>query len=129
MSCHPTRNTVLPILYPSCCRGLRKEINFFQDREAEPRFTGPPSSTRGGYDGPAGRGGGFAGGYAGAPPPGGARQIFINNVCIPIPISVYVQSVSINFALSSYPTLLAGKTSKTCSVKLVCIYLKLLRKT
>ena len=53
-----------------------------QDREAEPRFTGPTTG-RGGYEGPPGRGGGFAGGYGGAPPAGGGgRQIFVNNVCI-----------------------------------------------
>ncbi|KAI4135824.1 MAG: hypothetical protein LQ347_000327 [Umbilicaria vellea] len=50
-----------------------------EDREAEPRFTGPPAA-RGGYEGAPGRGG-FAGaaGYSGAPA-GGARQIFINNL-------------------------------------------------
>ena len=56
-----------------------------QDREAEPRFTGPPAG-RGGYDGgPSTRGGGFGGGYGGPPASGGGggRQIFVNNVCIP----------------------------------------------
>ena len=56
-----------------------------KDREAEPRFTGPPAA-RGGYDGPpSGRGGyGSGAGYGGPPSSGGGRQIFVNNVCIPI---------------------------------------------
>ena len=52
-----------------------------QDREAEPRFTGPPAGGRGGYDGPPGRGGfggGFGGGMAAG---GGGRQIYVSNVC------------------------------------------------
>lgn len=51
-----------------------------QDREAEPRFTGPPAA-RGGYEGGPPRGGGFGGGYGGPPASGGGRQIFVNNVC------------------------------------------------
>ncbi|KAL8760434.1 MAG: hypothetical protein Q9199_000058 [Rusavskia elegans] len=58
-----------------------------QDREAEPRFTGPPPA-RGSYDTGPPRGG-YAGNFAmgGGPPSGGGgggggggRQIFINNV-------------------------------------------------
>ena len=59
----------------------------WQDRESEPRFTGPPAA-RGGYEGGAGGGGrggygGGAGGGAGfgGPPPSNGRQIFVNNVC------------------------------------------------
>ena len=59
-----------------------------QDRETEPRFTGPPG--RGGYDGGGpptrgGFGGGHGGGYGGhaASPVGGARQLYISNVCAP----------------------------------------------
>jgi len=65
---HETGNTLTRLLH--------------QDREAEPRFTGPPTG-RGGYEGPPGRGG-FGGGFGGGAPPaaGGGRQIFINNVCI-----------------------------------------------
>jgi hypothetical protein len=52
-----------------------------QDREAEPRFTGPRSS---GDFGGAPRGG-FGGGYGGATAAGGGggRQIYISNVCSP----------------------------------------------
>ncbi|CAF9907212.1 MAG: hypothetical protein ALECFALPRED_003272 [Alectoria fallacina] len=57
-----------------------------EDREAEPRFTGPPSA-RGGYESGPPRGGygggGFGGGgsgYGGPPPSSGGRQIFINNL-------------------------------------------------
>lgn len=52
-----------------------------QDREAEPRFTGP-TTPRGGYEGGVGRGG-FGGGYAGAAggAGGGGRQIYVSNVC------------------------------------------------
>lgn len=58
-----------------------------QDRETEPRFTGPPSrgdfggggGFRGGYGG-----GGGGGGYGGGPMGGGAaRQLYISNVCDP----------------------------------------------
>jgi hypothetical protein len=53
-----------------------------QDREAEPRFTGPPAGGRGGYDGGprGGFGGGFGGGM-GASAGGGGRQIYVSNVC------------------------------------------------
>lgn len=57
-----------------------------EDREAEPRFSNP-SSSRGGFGGPQGGGyggpqmGGGHGGYP--PPPGGARQVYVANVCIP----------------------------------------------
>lgn len=56
-----------------------------QDREAEPRFTGPPSAGgRGGYEAGPPRGG-FGGSYGTSGPPsgGGGRQIFINNVSLP----------------------------------------------
>ncbi len=52
-----------------------------QDREAEPRFTGPPAAGRGGYDGGVGRGG-FGGGFGGGMGAGGGgRQIYVSNVC------------------------------------------------
>lgn len=59
-------------------------ISTLQDREAEPRFTGPPS--RGDYGGGPGRGGfggGFGGGYGGGggATGGGGRQIYVSNVC------------------------------------------------
>lgn len=58
-----------------------------EDREAEPRFTGP-SAARGGHEtgpprGGYGGGGGFGGGgsgYGGPPASSGGRQIFINNL-------------------------------------------------
>ncbi|KAI9725163.1 MAG: hypothetical protein M1828_003505 [Chrysothrix sp. TS-e1954] len=51
-----------------------------EDREAEPRFTGPaPPPARGGYDGGMGRGGGYGGGY-GAPSGGGGRQLYVANL-------------------------------------------------
>jgi RNA recognition motif-containing protein len=58
-----------------------------EDREAEPRFSNP-SSTRGGFGGGA-PGGGYGGnpqfggnpGGFGGPPPGGARQVYVANVC------------------------------------------------
>ncbi|KKZ64699.1 hypothetical protein EMCG_09403, partial [[Emmonsia] crescens] len=46
-----------------------------EDREAEPRFTGPPA--RGDFGGP-GRGG--YGGYAPSPGAGGGRQIYVSNL-------------------------------------------------
>ena len=52
-----------------------------QDREAEPRFTGPPSA-RGGYEGGLPRGGGFGYGGGAPSPSSGGRQIFVNNVCL-----------------------------------------------
>ncbi len=54
----------------------------WQDREAEPRFTGPPAGGRGGYEG-ASRGG-FGGGFGGAMgggAGGSGRQIYVSNVC------------------------------------------------
>lgn len=59
-----------------------------QDREAEPRFTGPPSG-RGDYGGAPRGGGGYGGaaGYGGGPPMGGGggggRQLYVSNVCCP----------------------------------------------
>ncbi|CAF9937763.1 MAG: hypothetical protein HETSPECPRED_000649 [Heterodermia speciosa] len=54
-----------------------------EDREAEPRFTGPPAG-RGGYEGGPARGGfgggGSGGGYGGPPASSGGRQIFVNNL-------------------------------------------------
>lgn len=56
-----------------------------EDREAEPRFTGPPTSGRGVHDGGQGRGG-FGGGFGGAMggPMGGSagscRQIYVSNL-------------------------------------------------
>ena len=58
-----------------------------QDREAEPRFTGPPAGGRGGYEGPPGRGG-FGGGFGGGMASGGGgggRQIYVSNVCYILP--------------------------------------------
>ncbi|KAL8703892.1 MAG: hypothetical protein Q9201_002943 [Fulgogasparrea decipioides] len=49
-----------------------------EDREAEPRFTGPPPA-RGLYDAGPPRGG-YGGGYGGPPSGGGGRQIFVNNL-------------------------------------------------
>ncbi|KAI4126208.1 MAG: hypothetical protein LQ338_003866 [Usnochroma carphineum] len=51
-----------------------------EDREAEPRFTGPPPA-RGSYDAGPPRGG-YGGGYGVGGPPsgGGGRQIFVNNL-------------------------------------------------
>jgi len=54
-----------------------------EDREAEPRFTGPPAGGRGGYDGPPGRGGfagGFGGGMGAGGGAGGGRQIYVSNL-------------------------------------------------
>lgn len=66
-------------------------IHAIQDREAEPRFTGPPAGGRGGYDGGASRGGfggGFGGGMGGVAG-GGGRQIYVSNVCYipPFPLA------------------------------------------
>jgi len=57
-----------------------------EDREAEPRFTGPPAGGRGGFEGPPGRGGGgFGGGFGGGMVQGGGaggggRQIYVSNL-------------------------------------------------
>jgi len=62
-----------------------------EDREAEPRFTGPPAGGRGGYEGGPGRGGfggGFGGGMGGG---GGGRQIYVSNVCYIPPFAVSSQ--------------------------------------
>ncbi|KAL3426202.1 RNA-binding protein [Phlyctema vagabunda] len=54
-----------------------------EDREAEPRFTAPSTSGRGGYEGGAGRGG-FGGtpygAMGGAGAGGGGRQIYVSNL-------------------------------------------------
>ncbi|KAL8961477.1 MAG: hypothetical protein Q9193_001970 [Seirophora villosa] len=49
-----------------------------EDREAEPRFTGPPSAGAGYHGGPPARGG--YSGSMGGPPSGGGRQVFVNNL-------------------------------------------------
>jgi hypothetical protein len=80
-----------------------------QDREAEPRFTGPPAAGRGGYEGPPGRGGfgggGFGGGM-GAGGGGGGRQIYVSNVCyilfLPLMVSL---GASMLIVISSSPIL------------------------
>jgi RNA recognition motif-containing protein len=63
-----------------------------EDREAEPRFSNPTTS-RGGFEGAPGmRGGGggpgfqphFAGGAPGGAG-GGGRQVYVANVCTPVP--------------------------------------------
>lgn len=87
-----------------------------QDREAEPRFTGPPSG-RGDYGGaPRGGGGGYGGaaGYGGGPPMGGGgggRQLYVSNVCCPF---IYTDNCicdrSVNMYYSSSPSTLVGKT-------------------
>ena len=87
-SFHPSSN-------PKLCRA---NLGFsLQDREAEPRFTGPPSA-RGGYEGGPTRGGYSGGGYGsgyggpaaaaasgggggGGGAAAGGKQIFVNNVC------------------------------------------------
>ena len=53
-----------------------------KDREAEPRFTGPPAGGRGGYEGGprGGFGDGFGSGMAAAAGNSG-RQIYVSNVC------------------------------------------------
>jgi len=49
-----------------------------EDREAEPRFTGPPAGGRGGYEGARG---GFSGGFGGGAMGGaGGRQIYVSNL-------------------------------------------------
>lgn len=69
-----------------CVRGIK--LTLLQDREAEPRFTAPPVMGRGAFDG--GARGGF-GAYGPVPPVmgggmgGGGRQIYVNNVCLPLP--------------------------------------------
>lgn len=62
-----------------------------QDREAEPRFTGPPAGGRGGYEGGprGGFGGGMGGGAGGGGGGGGGRQIYVSNVCFQSSLSVY----------------------------------------
>lgn len=63
-----------------------------QDREAEPRFTGPPSG-RGDYGGAPRGGGGYGGaaGYGGGPPMGGGgRQLYVSNVCCPFTILIFL---------------------------------------
>ncbi|KAL9019450.1 MAG: hypothetical protein Q9185_003241 [Variospora sp. 1 TL-2023] len=50
-----------------------------EDREAEPRFTGPPSASTGYHGGPSSRGG--YNNFTGGPPSGGGgRQVFVNNL-------------------------------------------------
>lgn len=80
-----------------------------QDRETEPRFTGPPAGGRGGYDGGMARGGGYgAGGFGGpgAGPGAGGRQIFVSNVCaLTLPLLADVEEISfIDISYSSFLT-------------------------
>lgn len=66
--------------YFLCQIARARLISLIQDREAEPRFTGPQTG-RGGYDGGGGRGG-FGGGFGGGMGAGGGgRQIYVSNVC------------------------------------------------
>ena len=61
-------------------------VDASQDREAEPRFTGPPAAGRGGFEGGRGGfGGGFGGGAMVGGGGGGGRQIYVSNVCF-IPV-------------------------------------------
>jgi len=83
-----------------------------KDREAEPRFTGPPAGgARGGYEGGPGRGGfggGFGGGMgAGGGAGGGGRQIYVSNVCNILPALIYYffRTGLILTANFSFPTL------------------------
>lgn len=102
-----------------------------QDREAEPRFTGPPPA-RGSYDAGPPRGG-YAGNFAmgGGPPSGGGgggggggRQIFINNVrAITLVCSLCHSCWSTDDSLTSFRTMSAGKISRIYFVKQVCIEL------
>jgi len=77
----------------------------WQDREAEPRFTGTPAGGRGGYEGPPGRGGGFGGGFGGGMSAGGGaagagRQIYVSNVCSILPFSLFLnlwRTINIDF--------------------------------
>ncbi len=72
----------------NACSNYSTDTQRTQDRESEPRFTGPPPA-RGGYEGGPPRGGyagsyggGAAAGYGGGPSASGnGRQIFVNNVC------------------------------------------------
>ncbi|KYK60703.1 RNP domain protein [Drechmeria coniospora] len=51
-----------------------------EDREAEPRFIGSPSGSRGGFGGGGGPGG-YSSGYGGGPAPGGSgRQLYVANL-------------------------------------------------
>ncbi|KAL8649738.1 MAG: hypothetical protein Q9210_004220 [Variospora velana] len=50
-----------------------------EDREAEPRFTGPPSASSGYHGGPPSRAG-YSGFTGGPPSGGGGRQVFVNNL-------------------------------------------------
>lgn len=85
-----------------------------QDRETEPRFQATAPNPRGGYDGGFGGRGGYQGGpgMGGGMMGGAGRQIFVSNVCIHFPTDV--DSLT---TLHSCPTTLAGRISKTCSVK------------
>ena len=82
-----------------------------QDRETEPRFTGPPSrgdfggGMRGGFQG-GGYGGGPMGGGGGGGPPGGARQLYISNVC-PSSQSLIREAAGIDKSTASFQCWLA----------------------
>ena len=67
------------LLFPNLLLQCVLTDNGWQDREAEPRFIGPPAG-RGGFEG-ASRGEFGGGGYGGASNSTGGRQVFVNNVC------------------------------------------------
>ena len=99
-----------------------------QDRETEPRFTGPTGGARGGFDGGYGRGGfdggygrgGYGGGHAAGGAGGGGRQIYISNVCPTVHINIAdLPDLCIDLVDFSSPTLLAGRISKISFVKQV----------
>jgi hypothetical protein len=85
-----------------------------QDRETEPRFTGPPSA-RGDFGGGGGGGfrggyGGGGGGYGGGGPPmgGGARQLYVSNVRLPFHLCSN-PSLGRDVDVSSFLSTLAGR--------------------
>ncbi|KAF4536268.1 Rnp domain-containing protein [Lasiodiplodia theobromae] len=59
---------------------VREEPYEQKDREAEPRFTAPPSIGRGGYGAMGGRGGFDAYGGGGGGYGGGGRQLYVSNL-------------------------------------------------
>jgi hypothetical protein len=76
---------------------------------------GPPRGGFGGGPGFAGRGG-FGGGFGGGPGAmGGRSQIFVSNVRSPLHSAMNSQANNIY----SFPTTWAGRTSRTCSAKVV----------
>jgi hypothetical protein len=76
---------------------------------------GPPRGGFGGGPGFGGRGG-FGGGFGGGPGAmGGRSQIFVSNVSSLLHNAMSSQANNIY----SFPTTWAGKTSRTCSAKVV----------